>query len=244
MLRSAQSMIGYRVRANRSEIGKIDDLLFDADHWLARYWVINSTGLLASRDETFVPIGLTDWIDHSLRDISLSTSKELIEKSPDLRLRSPSARWPQPHYSERYQWPFFWTGAGTLGTATVKPPSEPIASEKKSELALYSSAEAFRYRLHATDRNAGYVEDFLLDDRTWSIRYLVVTRRRWWPTRAVAMPPHWITDVSWKEHLFNVDLTRKQIFNAPRFNRSSAISPDFEEKLTAYYAGHRYRKTA
>lgn len=246
MLRSAQSMIGYRVRAGRTEIGRIDDLLFDTNSWLERYWVINACGCLETRDEVFVPIGLTEWVDHALREITLSTPVGLIEKSPNLRESSPGAKWPQPRYSDHYQWPFFWTGAGTLGTATVRPPSEPIPSEKvhPSHVALYSSVEAFRYRIRARDKRAGYVEDFLVDDQTSSIRYIVFTARRWWPTRTAAITTHWITAISWKSRSLSVDLPAAIIRKAPRFDRERGITPDFEESLIRHYAGARYKEVA
>lgn len=246
MLRSAQSMIGYRVRAGKTEIGRLGDLLFDTGSWLERYWVINSSGYLETRDEVFVPIGLTDWVDHALREITLSTPVGLIEKSPNLRDTAPGSKWPQPRYSEHYHWPFFWTGAGTLGTATVRPPSEPIPAEKAnaSQLSLYSSVEAFRYRLRAREKRAGHVEDFLLDDQTWSIRYVVVTARRWWPTRAAAITTHWINGISWKSRVVSVDLPAAVIRKAPRFDRVRGITPEFEESLIRHYAGSRYKEVA
>jgi hypothetical protein len=43
----------------------------------------------------------------------------------------------------------------------------------------------------------GHVEDFLVDDRTWAIRYIVVDTLNWLPGRKVVISPGWIKTVSW-----------------------------------------------
>jgi hypothetical protein len=39
---------------------------------------------------------------------------------------------------------------------------------------LRSCSAVMGYHLHAKDGDVGHVDDFLVDDRTWAIRYLVV----------------------------------------------------------------------
>ena len=41
--------------------------------------------------------------------------------------------------------------------------------------------------------------DFLLDDETWAIRYIVVDTSNWWVGHKVLVAPRWIKSVSWLE---------------------------------------------
>jgi hypothetical protein len=35
--------------------------------------------------------------------------------------------------------------------------------------------------IQAADGEIGHVEDFIIDDETWAIRYLAIDTRNWWP---------------------------------------------------------------
>lgn len=45
------------------------------------------------------------------------------------------------------------------------------------------------YHLHATDGEIGHVEDFMVDDENWAIRFLVVATRNWLPGKKVIYHP-------------------------------------------------------
>jgi hypothetical protein len=64
---------------------------------------------------------------------------------------------------------------------------------------LRSTDEVTGYHLVALDGEIGHVDDFIIDDETWAIRYLVVATRNWWPGKKVLISPKWIESVSWEE---------------------------------------------
>lgn len=37
--------------------------------------------------------------------------------------------------------------------------------------------------IQAQDGNIAHVEDFVIDDETWAIRYLIVDTQTWWPRK-------------------------------------------------------------
>ena len=49
------------------------------------------------------------------------------------------------------------------------------------------------YHIHASDGEIGHVEDFLIEDADWSIRYLVVDTKNWWPGKKVLISPRSVT---------------------------------------------------
>lgn len=48
--------------------------------------------------------------------------------------------------------------------------------------------------LRATDGGIGRCEDFLFDDRFWTIRYMVANTRKWLPGRKVLISPGAVGD--------------------------------------------------
>lgn len=69
--------------------------------------------------------------------------------------------------------------------------------------------------LHAADGEIGHVDDFLFDEATWTIRYLVVDTSNWIGGRSVLVSPSVVTRVDWPGGTIAVALTREAIRNSP-----------------------------
>ena len=96
------------------------------------------------------------------------------------------------------------------------------------------------YYIAATDGELGHVENFLVDDATWSIRYMVVDTSNWWFGKKVLVSSEWITRVVWNESLLHVDMTREQIKNSPEYDPSGHVQRDYEMKLHDHYGRPGY----
>ena len=68
--------------------------------------------------------------------------------------------------------------------------------------------------IRADDGELGSVDDLVLDDEGWDVRYLVVNARRWVPGRKVLVSPVAI-DRPLAEGDIRVDLTREEIRRCP-----------------------------
>ncbi len=86
---------------------------------------------------------------------------------------------------------------------------------------LRSSHAVTNYRIRATDGDIGHVDDFLLDDDSWAIRYLVVRTGRRWAGRKVLLAPAWIERVDWHHSEVHVTVTRAQVEKSPEYQSSS-----------------------
>lgn len=60
---------------------------------------------------------------------------------------------------------------------------------------LRSAREVMGYRIRAKDGKVGHVEDFLVDDAAWMIRYLIVNTRNWLPGKKVLVSCEWVQDI-------------------------------------------------
>jgi PRC-barrel domain len=80
---------------------------------------------------------------------------------------------------------------------------------------LHKTSRVRGFHLHATDGAIGHVDDFLLDENTWTVRFLVVDTSNWIGGRSVLISPTVIARVDSEARRIDVSLTRKQIEASP-----------------------------
>ena len=101
---------------------------------------------------------------------------------------------------------------------------------------LRSAKEVTGYHVRGSDGAIGHVADFIVDDGTWEVRYLVVDTSHWWAAeKKVLVAPDWATSVSWPKREVNVDLSRQTIKSSPTWEASTVIGRDYEARLYDHY---------
>lgn len=100
---------------------------------------------------------------------------------------------------------------------------------------LRSTHEVTGYHILASDGEIGHVEDFIIDEETWAIRYLVVATTNFWPGKRILISPQWITSISFDTREVAVDLSRAKIKGSPAYDDASAITREDEVGLYGYY---------
>ena len=91
------------------------------------------------------------------------------------------------------------------------------------------------YYIHATDGEIGHVEDFIIDDETWEIRYLIVNTSNWWAGKKVLVSPQWIDRVSWDDKTVFINLSHEAIKQSPEYTDESLLTRDYEIGLHGHY---------
>jgi hypothetical protein len=251
MLRSVRSLFGYGIRATDGEIGSVHDLFFDDDTWTVRYLVAETGGWLLSRKVLLSPaaLGRPDW---DARILPVHLSKEQVKNSPDIDADKPVSRRQQEELHKYYAWPPYWPMSG----GTPIPPPHPIipeVEEEKRSVAegervgegekgtnLRSAREVIHYHIEASDGEIGSAEDFIVDDGTWAIRYVIADTRDWLPGKRALFSPDWITAIRWAEGKIFVDISRHAVRSAPELDPEAPISRDYEILLYDYYGRPKY----
>ena len=105
---------------------------------------------------------------------------------------------------------------------------------------MRSCDEVLDYRIKSKDNKIGHVEDYIVDDDTWLIRYLVIDTRNWLPGRKVLVAVPWIEDVNWGETEVSVDMTKEEIKNSPEYDPSQPINREYEQTLYDFYGRPKY----
>jgi uncharacterized protein YrrD len=129
-------------------------------------------------------------------------------------------------------------GWQNVGPAHVE--ERHLKDERGVDAHLRSAREVIGYDIQALDGEIGHVEDFLVDDRTWAIRYLIVDTRNWLPGKKVVVAPEWVEEVSWSDSKVVVSLTREQIEHAPEYDPSRPLEREHELRLYEHYGRPTY----
>jgi hypothetical protein len=258
MLMSVKSLRGETIHATDGDFGSVDDFLFDDENWAIRYLVIDTGKWIPGRRVLISPASLK--AQRRPNELITSLSKEQIKKSPDIYTDRPVSRQREAEYLDYFGYPYYWRGPALWGTTAypfypgdARPMGYPVSGSAGSAAAprierlpetadthLRSAAEVTGYYIEATDGEIGHVEDFIVDDGSWIIRYMVVDTVNWWPGKKVVVAPQWITGVSWPNSRVSVNLSRERIKNAPEYDPRTMVSRDYEDRLYEYYSRPKY----
>lgn len=251
MLRNAKSLEDYELRATDGKIGHVSDFFFDEQTWNIRYLVIDTGTWLDRRPVLISPVAVAraEW-DRKLLPVNLT--REQVRSSPHVDTQQPISREHETALMNYYNWPAYWGTAGfpDLGAAmAVPPPPLPMRPDLErggAGAAVHHdphlrSVRALRGQpIEATDGAIGHVDDFLLDDRSWEIRYLVVDTRNWWPGKKVIVAPQWIHEIGWERGTVYLDLTRAAIKGSPAYDPDQPVTPDYAGQLHDHYERPRH----
>lgn len=241
MIRSLKEMIKYELVAKDATVGRSKDFLFDEETWTLRYIVADTGKWLPGRKVLVSPIALGN-VDTENHRLSIKLTQGEIEASPPLDDDAPVSRRYEQKWLRYYGWPNYWYGDSLWG-----PTDYPVELylERKQDIGdeieeppdthLRSVWEVTGYHIHAVDGDIGHVEDFLVDEKTWKVRYMVVDTRNWLPGRKVLISPAWIESIVWVENKVHVTVTSDAIRSGPEYDADQPIGPDYESRLLAHF---------
>jgi len=249
MRRSINSLTGYALKARDGEIGRCKDFLFDDQFWTIRYMVANTGTWLTGKKVLISPesIKRSDW-KNGFFEIDLTMAE--IEHAPLLDDDAPVSRQYEIRMARHYSTTAYWVGPYAWGSSEypigLPPQGVPddivINPDVDQDQNLRSASEITGYTISAADDEIGHVDDFILDDENWSIRYMVVDTRNWLPGRKVLISHLWIEFISWPERKVSVNLTGEQIENSPVYDPRAPVNREYEEQLYDYYGRPKYWK--
>jgi len=244
MLYKAKSLKGYKLESRDGEIGKTDEFYFDDRHWTIRYLVADTGNWLTGRQVLISPYALVAVMSDA-QHIAIDLSKKQIEDSPSLTTDKPVSRQFEEVYYGYYGWPIYWGGPNMWGAYPTIMRGLGIGSDSnKDDKAwdphLRSTRDVNGHHIQAEDGEIGHVDDFIIDDETWAIRYLVIDTRNWWPGKKVLISPKWIERVSWNESKVFVNLTRETIKLSPEYTEEARLTRAYEDELHRHYDREGY----
>jgi uncharacterized protein YrrD len=220
MLRSVNDLADFSIGATDGDIGQVEGFCFDEERWNVHYIVVNTGGWLHARRVLIAPASV-ERVDWNTRTIEMALTREEVKNSQRIDRR------------DRYSW-------RPRRLETKKQTKNSSVAQVTASEHLRNTRQLGGFGLAARDGAIGHLDDFIIDDESWMIRYLVVDTRNWWPGKKVMLSPHWIKRVSWRKRNIEVELSRKQIKDSPEYDDSSLVDRDYEERLHRHYGQPGY----
>ncbi len=184
MLWDASTIIGCKLLGRDGESGTVSDLLFDDASWRMRWIVMDMPCWF--RREVLLPVSAIRQPDVVGRRIVVGLTMEQISASVAAELRPPVSQ----------------------------PASQPATRRRargRRDPHLRSIAAVIGHRAHLTDGIIGHVEELLVEDTGWDIRFLRIDTCRWRPGQRVLLAPRSIREIDWPGRLVRFDLSRHEI---------------------------------
>jgi hypothetical protein len=253
MILAETALRGYNLEATDGELGVIKDCLFDDRYWNLRWFVVDTGPWLIGRKILIHPSAVTH-VDLESEKIFVNLTKRQIEDSPSATTDEPVSREWQNNLYDYYGWDSMWGNASyyigypdiplarggplTLGGETSDlhvPGSEHEYGLDAGDPHLRSANALRGYHVDATDGAIGHVGNFLFDDESWTIRYIVVDTKVWWFGQQVLLSPVGVRDIAAVDHAIHVKISREQVKSSPPWDPSEQIHQDYERRLQQHY---------
>jgi hypothetical protein len=184
MLWDASAINGFAIEASDGPLGAVGDVLFEGVGWANR-WLIVHAGKWLSGRKVLLPHSALGRPDKALRRFAVNLTRRQVEDSPNVDTDRPVSRQTENELYEHCGWHPYW--------------GEDLYPVSETSPHLRSLASVRGYRVHATDGEIGHVEDFLVDDVGWSIRYVAVDARNWWPEQRLLVSRRSVQQIDWTD---------------------------------------------
>lgn len=235
VLRKIHELKSATFRAKDGDIGSLKEVYFDDASWTVRYLVINTGTWLTERTVLITP-QVVGAINEEEWALPVDLTQQQVEASPPVDSKKPLSRQQEAEYHKHYSWLSYWR------SGLFSPSTQPSEKEDTVDPHLRSSAEITGYHIEARDGEIGRVEDFIVDEQDWIVRYLEISTGQGWFGKKILVAPTWIRQMNWKEHKVYVDLLREAIRSAPEYDEDQVIGRDYEISLYKHYGRSQYWK--
>jgi sporulation protein YlmC with PRC-barrel domain len=198
MLIAAKHAYGIVLEGPQGRVGTLYDVLFDDRTWKVRHLMVSIDRWFLGRQVLVDPdvVERADW--HDLK-LSVRLTKEQVEQCPKVQSDLPVARQQEAAASQALVSEAYWPGP---------PEGDPHLRSTKVLSGLH---------IHCTDGMLGHVDDFVVDDETWTVRHIVLETRNWWPGKHVLVAIGAIRSIRWADGQIHLGLSRQEILDRPAY---------------------------
>ncbi len=236
MMRSLNELNGYSVHAVDGIIGKVAEFFFDDEKWGIRYLVVDTGKWLSGRKVLISPVALKppEW---EKRAFPVSLTKVMVKTSPDIATDKPVARQHESDLHRHYGWEAYWAGESIIWSPDIVESAfnttlqDDNTDGKHFDPHLRATKIVTGYHVHAIDGDIGHIADFIINDESWIIQYLVVDTRNVVPGKKVLVSPEWVQKIEWQERKIYFDVMKEEVKNCPTYTPSTPMDRMYEESV-------------
>src|SRR5665213_874312 len=231
MQRNIRSLIGYSMEATDGDIGKVEEFYFEDTTWVIHYLIVKTGNWFLYRKVLIAPQTIVKR-EATSGIFPVNLSKEQIRTSPDIDTDKPVSRQQVTQLYGHYAWQRYGGSGFYAGGSAAAFDNDPIIDEKimkeadpndkrsDDDLHLRSTKTIMGYHIHASDGDIGHVSDFIVDDATWQIMYLVVDTHNWFGGKKVLIETGKIKEIQWENSKVILDISTNSLKDCPAFDES------------------------
>lgn len=199
MLLSVRHTYGTVVEAADGKLGSLCDWLFDDRTWRVQSLVLDAGTWLRSRRLTIPPHILVkkNWADHQL-SLTAITRQEVLH-SPGSETHIPLGGTAGLEEATMVDWDIYWID--------VLPHPWQVSGDSH----IHNTQEVSGYHIEGPDGPLGHVADFLINDIDWTLRYVAIDTRDWWPGKYAVIPINHVEAIVGEERIIRVSLSREAV---------------------------------
>jgi len=224
MLRSIKQLYGKALGTAEGDIGRVKYFYFNDQHWVVRYVIADTGSWLSGRLVLVSPHAFGNF--HQDGDsLLVNLSRKQIENGPAIDSHKPVSRQYEEEYYRYYGWPVYWNGSGMWGMGVapsnyLMPNQQEVGGNDhdRDDPHLRSTQALEGYHIQTSEGAIGHVTDFMMDDKSWEIRHLVVETGHWLSGKEIAISPKQIERISYEESKLFVKITKEDILEAPEYH--------------------------
>jgi hypothetical protein len=235
MKRNVNGITGYRIVATDGEVGKVEELYLDDQTWVIRYLVVKMeddvsgvSGVfplspMSGRKVLLAPDALIK--DHVVQGVFfVNHTKEQIRNSPDIDTDKPVSQQQEIELYGHYAWKGYSESgfyAGGLGSVVDALPEK--ATRPGADLHLRSTLYITGFHVHATDGEIGCICNFIIDDLSWKVLYVVVDTRHLNGGKKRLVPVKDILQMRWSDSFVYLQKKKASVEKDEVFDEAAFI---------------------
>lgn len=226
MLQSIKQLIGNKLGATDGDIGHVKDFYFNDHNWVVRYVVADTGNWLMERQVLLSPHAF-GYAYPAGKAMLVKLTRKQIEDSPSVETHKPVSRQFEEDYHRHYGWPYYWEGDGLWGMSgfpilelpatfpTGQPPAATGPKAERADAHLRSTQAVNGYHIQATDGIIGHICDYLIDDKSWAIKQLVIRTGNRFTGKEVQVAISHVTQISYELSKVYVNLNTDAVQKSP-----------------------------
>jgi hypothetical protein len=203
MLKKLTTLQNCKLAGPDGAIGLVKDFYIDDVTWKVRYVAADTDAWLPGRRVLLPPaafegIGFGK-IDDATGMLRVNLTRRQIEAGPVTDSHRPLP----PEFVAQCDRHYDWVPTARESSLSGPPPPATVH--------LRSTQAVIGYEIHATDGAVGTLVNFMVHERTWTIRELVVQTGHWFNRKTVYLLPENVLGISAETAVVSVSLTREDI---------------------------------
>jgi uncharacterized protein YrrD len=243
MQRNVYSVLGFSLHASDGPIGKVKEFYFDDQSWMLRYLIVETGNWLSNRKVLITPTALVKTLRED-GSFPVNLTKEQIRNSPDIDTDKPVSRQQEVELFGYYPWQPYW-GSGFYAGGLMDTSGSGLVIDKKmfkesdvddkhanDDPHLRSTYKLTGYHIYAADGEIGHVSDFVFDDQSWKLIFIVVNTKNWVAKHRVLIPVEDIKEILWLDSEIRLNISLEKVRHSRILNPHEFTNPkpEFEKE--------------